>query len=158
MGISGPVSLQAVNNDDATAEQNEARLRALVEENERLKTEIRNLRARIESLGGPSRGLTPPMSTGTQLNSIGFSGDDLSDSRRRRRSADSELLRPADERKSYLASAFVLSLFSPPPASLPHSHPDTHPNSPTPLQTYSPPQSAFTLRPVTHYHPYMRTL
>ncbi|KAG8906375.1 hypothetical protein FRB99_007059 [Tulasnella sp. 403] len=117
MGISGTPSANPANSD-ALAAQNDARLRILVDENERLKNEIQALRARIQSMSSPaSAGLTPPATDLIGTVPIPLDATDST----RRRSAELDLLHTssvlsatlpsADERKSYLASAFFPSDF-----------------------------------------------
>ncbi|KAG8969372.1 hypothetical protein FRC05_001111 [Tulasnella sp. 425] len=78
MGISGAIPAHALASSSSSGSpmENDARLRELVEENERLKTEIQRLRAKVESMGGSAasassrgstgghHGLTPPATPG----------------------------------------------------------------------------------------------
>ncbi|KAG8904612.1 hypothetical protein FRC01_008674, partial [Tulasnella sp. 417] len=70
MGISGAIPAHALNAGVGSSSQSEtdARLQELIEENERLKTEIQRLRARVESMGGSaaSGGSSSRSSTGGQ--------------------------------------------------------------------------------------------
>ncbi|KAG9034367.1 hypothetical protein FS837_002226 [Tulasnella sp. UAMH 9824] len=148
MGISGAIPAHALNGGTSSSpvsqSETDARLRELVEENERLKAEIQRLRARVESMGGSAasggsssrsstgghHGLTPPATpsvlAGLGGNSSGAllpaaSSDEVYGGRR-----GSAMGGPVE---SFLASAFVPFLtISPPPTLSPCS-----PSQPPPM-------------------------
>lgn len=132
MGISGaiPAHALAASSSSGSPMENDARLRELVEENERLKSEIQRLRAKVESMGGSAsassrgstgghHGLTPPATPGV-LGGLGGSStgallpsDEAYDGRRGSVLGGGPV-------ESFLASAFVPFLtISPPPLSQP---------------------------------------